>query len=544
MSQKPEDNGTLRESSGVGGSRGYWERQKLVATKWTTNSTMSIAKAANENGMPEPPQSYFETQDRLVRFFEEHGELKAVEPNEVVIEMGTDLDHLYIIEEGVLIAEKDMVVVARSAKKAERSVVLEDKLEEKRAYNMQKKAQPKPRGEEGGASSGAGADEAEQQQEEGRDASIKEAAEAEAFPPASDAAAEHEAAVYEEALKAAVSEHKPPPTEVIHLSTLEQNEMVGDVPLIEGTAVEMRYRADPSEGAALRVLPRKKLVAEMYRDPIFAGNVFRNMAITLSVKCEEICWRLEDMAVEASSKAWRTGMRKRHKQKYAVAPKEAKRLQELLGVPEEERLHHSTTASFEQTMRVHGSLLVFSESLCFYARVFGMVRTRTRTRTRTRPRTRTRTRTRTRSPDPEPNPKPNPKPSPFPSPNPRWSRRCSRSRASSPCCATRPPSRTSRRRSRSRSTRRRSSSPRSPTSPTRARHSTRCTAHTPEGSAASRSPDPSPDPSPANPNPHEVLTLRDQRRRGTTNQTLELMSPEAREAAKRTTQAPQAPAQR
>ena len=71
MSQKPEDNGTLRESSGVGGSRGYWERQKLVATKWTTNSTMSIAKAANENGMPEPPQSYFETQDRLVRFFEE-----------------------------------------------------------------------------------------------------------------------------------------------------------------------------------------------------------------------------------------------------------------------------------------------------------------------------------------------------------------------------------------------------------------------------------------------------------------------------------------
>ena len=49
---------------------------------------------------------------------------------------------------------------------------------------------------------------------------------------------------------------------------------------------------------------------------------------------------------------------------------------------------------------------------------------------------------------------------------------------------------------------------------------------------------------PPNPNPHEVLTLRDQRRRGTTNQTLELMSPEAREAAKRTTQAPQAPAQR
>ena len=114
-------------------------------------------------------------------------------------------------------------------------------------------------------------------------------------------------------------------------------------------------------------------MAEMHRDPIFAGNIFKNIAITLSVKCEEICWRLEDMAVEASSMAWRTGMRRRHKQKFAVAAKEARRLQELLGVPEDEKLHHSTTASFEHSMRVHGSLLVFSESLCFYARVFGMV---------------------------------------------------------------------------------------------------------------------------------------------------------------------------
>ena len=64
-----------------------------------------------------------------------------------------------------------------------------------------------------------------------------------------------------------MSEHKPPPKEVIRLSTLEQHEMVGDVPLIEGSAVEMRYRADPSEGAALRVLPREKLVAELHPDP-------------------------------------------------------------------------------------------------------------------------------------------------------------------------------------------------------------------------------------------------------------------------------------
>ena len=50
-------------------------------------------------------------------------------------------------------------------------------------------------------------------------------------------------------------------------------------------------------------------------------------------------------------------------------------------------------------------------------------------------------------------------------------------------------------------------------------------------------PDPDPDPSPNPiPNPNEVLTLRDQRRRGTMNQTLEPSS-EARDSAKRTLQA-------
>ena len=73
---------TLRDLKD-GTSRGYWERQKLVAAKWTVNSTMSIAKAALENGMPEPPESFFETQDRLVSFFEEHGELKTYEPKDV-----------------------------------------------------------------------------------------------------------------------------------------------------------------------------------------------------------------------------------------------------------------------------------------------------------------------------------------------------------------------------------------------------------------------------------------------------------------------------
>ena len=77
-----EQEPTLRDLKD-GTSRGYWERQKLVAAKWTVNSTMAIAKAALENGMPEPPESFFETQDRLVSFFEQHGQLKTYEPREV-----------------------------------------------------------------------------------------------------------------------------------------------------------------------------------------------------------------------------------------------------------------------------------------------------------------------------------------------------------------------------------------------------------------------------------------------------------------------------
>lgn len=199
-SNKAEQRESVRDGGGGGGSRGYWERQKLVASKWTVNSTMSIAKAAMENGMPEPPQSYFETQDRLVRFFEEHGELKIFEPNEVVIEMGADLEELYIVEEGGLIAEKDVVVIARSAKKTEGSGNLKDKSQERRAY---KKANPKQGGEEGEGSVRAGEEDAEQEEEE-TDASFKQAAEAEAFLQANDSAAERGSAVYEEALKTAL----------------------------------------------------------------------------------------------------------------------------------------------------------------------------------------------------------------------------------------------------------------------------------------------------------------------------------------------------
>jgi len=99
------------------------------------------------------------------------------------------------------------------------------------------------------------------------------------------------------------------------------------------------------------------------------------VAITLSVKCEEICWRLEEMAVEASSSwraSWRVNADNKHSQKFGISRKEGRRLQHLLGVPQHEEMHHSTSAAMNGSMSVHGQLIIFSESLCFYAKVFGM----------------------------------------------------------------------------------------------------------------------------------------------------------------------------
>ena len=269
----------------------------------------------------------------------------------MVVEAGSELEHMYIVEEGSLIAEKDVIVTVRAAKSdADSNITHGEARLVGKAQEMRRFKRKNSKAESAIPATG----ELHRQPEE------YEEDDEELVGGASEVAELDDAPLIK------------PPIEVIKLSTLERHEVVGDVSLIEGSAIELRYKAG-AEGAALRVLPRDALVAEMHRDPVFAGNVFKNIAITLSVKCEEICWRLEDMAVEASSMAWRTGMRGKHKQKFAVSKKESRRLQDLLEVPPDEQLHHSTTASFEHSMRVHGSLLVFSESLCFYARVFGVV---------------------------------------------------------------------------------------------------------------------------------------------------------------------------
>ena len=79
----------------------------------------------------------------------------------------------------------------------------------------------------------------------------------------------------------------------------------------------------------VRMVPRKLFLAELHQDPLFAGNVFKNMALTLAIKCEELCWALEEMATEASSVPWRASWRMnptKHSKEFAVSSKVAKKL--------------------------------------------------------------------------------------------------------------------------------------------------------------------------------------------------------------------------
>eukprot|EP00965_Chrysotila_dentata_P142189 4701380-Pleurochrysis_carterae.AAC.1 len=81
------------------------------------------------------------------------------------------------------------------------------------------------------------------------------------------------------------------------------------------------------------------------------------------------------MASEAASSGWRASWRLnqgKHVQKFALSQRAAVKVQEMLGVPREQELLHSTTAAFDHmSIRVHGHLLIYSETIAFYAKVFG-----------------------------------------------------------------------------------------------------------------------------------------------------------------------------
>jgi hypothetical protein len=61
-----------------------WERAVFAANaQWTAHSTSAVAKHAMAQGLPEPPESFFTTQERLVSFFYSEGAQQTFAPNEV-----------------------------------------------------------------------------------------------------------------------------------------------------------------------------------------------------------------------------------------------------------------------------------------------------------------------------------------------------------------------------------------------------------------------------------------------------------------------------
>eukprot|EP00965_Chrysotila_dentata_P248972 6208640-Pleurochrysis_carterae.AAC.5 len=107
-------NGDQENMPLTGSSRAYWQRTKVNASQlWTVHSTMTVAKNAQAQGMPEPPDSFFETQDRLVNFFYAHGKQRTFMPGEVIMEPDDELKVLYLVEEGSCAMQKDVKVMRR-----------------------------------------------------------------------------------------------------------------------------------------------------------------------------------------------------------------------------------------------------------------------------------------------------------------------------------------------------------------------------------------------------------------------------------------------
>jgi len=342
-------------------SRAYWERTKHnAANAWTAHSTMTAAKNAQAQGMPEPPPSFFETQERLVEFFHKHGEQRVYMPDEVVMEPGMELSHLFLIEEGSVCMQKDVKVIRRAEIKQKPAKSHADEVAEASEVSHRMSIEAK---------------------------GFEMATFRQKNTAADDASSRGSYMVDNPNAKSGGADQRPltPSTlnqepeaaqlvETVKLTTLEQDELVGEVAFIEGTPLEVRYVSD-SEGCALRSLPAEKLWSELHKDPVFAGLVFKNIAITLSVKCEEILWRLEEMASEAASSGWRAPWRRGgalHQQKFKLPEREVAKVKQVLDVAEGQELLHSTTAAFDHlSIRVHGHLLIFQETLCFYAKVFG-----------------------------------------------------------------------------------------------------------------------------------------------------------------------------
>ena len=224
----------VNATSSRGGA--YWDRQQISEQQWTAHSTMAVAKQAQANGMPEPPEVFFETQDRLVRFFQEHGKLLTFNPGEVVLEPGTGLMNMMIVEEGAVLSQKEInllppKVETKPVVDQRASAMISRKNQEKTKYRRvsgqlaigvasENGAAPESAAPDGAAPEGV---KVETEEQEGDEA---EAEEEEEVPAVTSTASQNTHA------------------ETLTLSTLEKDELLGQAQS-RAHAIPSRLRSDP-----------------------------------------------------------------------------------------------------------------------------------------------------------------------------------------------------------------------------------------------------------------------------------------------------------
>ena len=103
-----------KKDTGPVSARSAFARQRNIGNQWSANSTLTAAKQAMAQGMPEPPESYFVTQDRLATLFLQRGEQRLYDPHEVVLEPGSTTEMMYMVEEGSVVSEKDVRVMKKA----------------------------------------------------------------------------------------------------------------------------------------------------------------------------------------------------------------------------------------------------------------------------------------------------------------------------------------------------------------------------------------------------------------------------------------------
>ncbi|KAL3932250.1 MAG: hypothetical protein SGPRY_000779 [Prymnesium sp.] len=245
-------------------TRAFWDRQKLAVEPWTAHSTMTAAKAAHANGMPEPPDIFFETQDRIIEFFQKNGTRHQYNPGDVLLDIGSQLSTVMIIEEGSVRAQKTINKLKRKE-----DLFGESPLQERLALAKEGLSKKKRERKLYRESRQLQTDDAEQWS---RCSIRSEEEDADATRDLSPAAPGGKSATFE-----------PYEGETVTISTLEKDEMLGQMSFIEAGPNTLRYVAD-TEGAAVLKVPTDMFVAELERDQMFAGACTWGLSLHLGLR--------------------------------------------------------------------------------------------------------------------------------------------------------------------------------------------------------------------------------------------------------------------